>query len=291
MKKFLLSAAGFAARLLPDRLKQAIYKFRPLARLLRRTLNEAAPEGRAIVKVAAGGLAGARLELDLHIEKDYWLGTYEADLQKALKRFVKPGMTAYDIGANIGYISLLLARAVGENGQVVAVEALPVNQERLRRNLALNDLEGKVQVISAAVVDRPGPVTFLVHSSTSMGKALGSAGREEEDYRQRIQVEGVSLDDLIYKRGLPLPGAVKMDIEGGEALAVRGMTRLLREAPPIFLIELHGHAAGEVVADTLRAAGYTFLRMAPGYPVLPAAEELDWKAYLVALPPTSQKKG
>lgn len=288
MKKLLLAAASLAARLLPDRLKQAIYRFRPLARLLRNTLNEAAPEGRTIVKVAAGGLAGYRLELDLHTEKDYWLGTYEAELQKALRRFVRPGMTAYDVGANIGYISLLLARRVGDAGRVVAVEALPVNIERLRRNLALNDLEGRVQVLDAAVVDKPGAVTFLVHASTSMGKVQGSAGRDNEAYQQHLRVEGVTLDEIVYRRGYPLPDVVKMDIEGGEALAIRGMSRLLREAPPVLLIEMHGHEAGRVVAQALLAAGYTFLRMARGYPPVASIDDLDWKAYLVGLPPAKK---
>lgn len=125
MRKILLSLAACAARILPRPLKQAIYNFNPLARFIRRGLNKAAPSGLTEVQVAAGGLAGFTLLLDMQTEKDYWLGTYEPDLQSALGELVAPGSVVYDVGANIGHISLLLARAAKEGGRVFAFEALP----------------------------------------------------------------------------------------------------------------------------------------------------------------------
>jgi len=64
--------------------KRAVYRSPRLARLIRRGLNRAAPQGSAEVTVAAGGLAGMRLSLDLQSEKEYWLGTYEPELQPAI---------------------------------------------------------------------------------------------------------------------------------------------------------------------------------------------------------------
>ncbi|MBN2503162.1 MAG: FkbM family methyltransferase, partial [Anaerolineales bacterium] len=182
----ILTLAARTARLLPNALKQALYKIDPLARLLRGVLNRAAPEGLSTVSVAAGMLTGAQLQLNLQAEKDYWLGTYEPELHAAITAHVQPGMTAYDVGANIGYISLGLARAVGTEGLVWAFEALPANQQRLRANVALNpDL--KVNVVPQAVTGQSGPVDFLVHASGEMGKAAGSAGRQES-YAETITV-------------------------------------------------------------------------------------------------------
>ena len=76
MKEFLLNIAAFAAKVLPNPLKQAIYKIKPLARLIRRGLNRAAPTGMVEVKVAGGDLRGFTILLDMQIDKDYWLGTY-----------------------------------------------------------------------------------------------------------------------------------------------------------------------------------------------------------------------
>mgnify|MGYP000888366958 CR=1 FL=1 len=287
MKKTFLRLTEIMARCLPDGLKRAIYRFRPLARLLRKGLNNSVPQGMARMTVAAGDLRGAQLDLDMRIEKDYWLGTYELELQHAIQHFVKPGMIAFDVGANIGYISLLLARAVGAEGKVLSVEALPANIQRLQEHTTLNPFAANVTVLHAAVVDASKAVTFLVHSSTSMGKAVGSAGRSDEKYANEIKVDGVSLDDLVYKHEYTAPDVIKMDIEGGEVLAMRGMKRLLKEKRPLMMIELHGHEAAQAVWKTLYTAGYTFHRMQEHYPKVSSEDELDWKAYVVAVPPIS----
>jgi hypothetical protein len=191
MRAATLSLAAWMASLLPLPIKRRIYRIKPLAKILRSGLNLAAPEGFVVVEVAAGALAGGKLCLDLHVEKDYWLGTYEPELQAAIAEFVHPGSVAYDVGANIGYISLILSRKVGEKGKVIAFEALPNNIERLRTNLALNGMEDRVTVVSAAVVDQPGEVTFMVGPSGGTGKVAGSVGRTELSYSQSISIEGI----------------------------------------------------------------------------------------------------
>ena len=194
-------------------------------------------------------------------------------------------MVAYDVGANVGYVSLLLARAVGEPGQVTAFEALPANLERLRANLDLNPEGQRVRVIAAAVVEGARPVRFLVGPSDDMGKAEGSAGRQKYAYDQALEVQGLSLDGYIYGEGHPAPQVLKMDIEGGEVLALPGMERLLAEEPPLILLELHGKSAAQSAWERLSGAGYRICEMKPGYPEILSAGALDWKAYIVAFPP------
>lgn len=283
MRRLLLSLAAFAAKILPNPLKQALYKTGPLARLLRAGLNRAAPPGVAEVRIAAGDLAGFTLLLDMQTEKDYWLGTYEPDLQSALRTLVPPGAVAYDVGANIGYVSLLLARAAGEQGRVFAFEALPANLQRLRRNLELNGMAGRVQVVAGAVTQAAGPVRFLVHPSGGMGKAAGSAGRADQ-YRSEVTVEGLSLDEFVYDRGNPPPQVVKMDIEGGEVMALPGLRRLLAEARPTMLMELHGPESAQAAWQALTGAGYRVCWMKPGLPRVPSLEGMGWKAYIVGQP-------
>ena len=280
---FLLRSAAWAARILPSPVKRAFYKIPFLSRLIRRSLNEAAPEGITEVKIAAGILKGLTMALDLHTEKDYWLGTYEPDLQAAALQFIKPGMVVYDVGANIGYISLMAARLAGKRGRVFSFEALPANIARLTRNVALNTMQDQVQIVHAAVVDRPGEVTFLAHASGAMGKAQGSAGRDEH-YTQTIKVTGIALDDFVFQHGNPPPAVIKMDIEGGEGMALAGMPRLLKEARPIFLIELHGQEAARQVWDCLKANHYTLRYMRTGSAPIQSLDELDWKAYVIAAP-------
>jgi len=281
VNKYFLQFVAFLARILPAPVQRAFYIFTPLARLIRGTLNRAAPIGLTEVTVAAGELAGARLRLDLQLEKDYWLGTYEIGLQASIREFVQPGWVAYDVGANIGYITLMLARAVGDLGRVFSFEALPANLERLHVNVGLNEISSRVEVIPGAVAAASVPVRFLVGPSGAMGKAEGSAGRQS-GHIESMEVPGIALDDFVYRDGNPLPQVVKMDIEGGEVLALRGMLRLLRESHPLILLELHGPEAAQVAWETLTAADYSLHRMERGYPLVPSLADLDWKAYVVA---------
>jgi FkbM family methyltransferase len=282
--KGLLSLASTLARLLPDSWKRGLYRVKPLAKLIRTGLNRSAPVGLVEVPVAAGALEGVKLWLDLQTEKDYWLGTYEMELQQAVADKIQKGWVVYDVGANIGYVSLVYARAVGADGKVFAFEALPANVQRLQRNLELNPSFTNVEVLPAAVVDAARPVTFLVGPSNGMGKVEGSAGREDVTYAQEISVPGISLDEFAFVQEHPFPQAVKIDIEGGEVMALPGMSRLLQEARPILFMELHGEIAARAAWQALNPLGYRIYQMAREEIEVTSVEELDWKAYLVAAP-------
>jgi FkbM family methyltransferase len=283
MRKQLLNIAAFSAKILPNSFKQAIYKIKPVAAFIRRGLNRAAPTGITEVRIAGGDLAGYTILLDMQVDKDYWLGTYEPELQAAVHDLIRPGAVVYDVGANIGYVSLLLAKTAGETGKVYAFEALPENVERWRRNIKLNGMESRMSLFAGAVTQTEGPVRFLVHASAGMGKAAGSAGRADT-YLSEITVSGVSLDEFAFGLGNPPPQAVKMDIEGGEVLALEGMRRLLAEARPVMLMELHGPESCRLAWETLTTASYQICWMRKGYPVISSLEALGWKAYIVAKP-------
>jgi FkbM family methyltransferase len=282
VKKLFLRFSSLAAKTLPLPLKQGLYRFPPLARLIRGSINASVDEGLSEVEVAAGDLRGYKILLNLKAEKSRWLGTYEPELAEAVREFVRPGMTVYDVGANIGYVSLLLAHAVRPNGQVFAFEALPANIERIRRNIELNGLEERIRLVPSAVADKSGELTFYVHESVGMGKVAGSAGRREEHYQAEIAVQALSLDEFVYQQGNPAPEVVKMDIEGGEVLALPGMKRILNEHRPLLLLELHGPESEKVAWQTLQDAGYSLYQMTGSYPPIESPEALGWKAYVVA---------
>jgi FkbM family methyltransferase len=278
-----MAAAAWLAGWLPPAALRALYRLGPISGLLRSLLNRSAPQGTSEVTVAGGRLAGARLLLDLREEKDLWLGSYEPFMLEAIARFARPGMTAYDVGAHIGYVTLCLAQAVGLQGHVVAFEPLPANQQRLRTNLELNGLSGRVQVVAGAVGEAAGRQLFRPHLSVAMGKLTADA--PDEPAAGLLEVEVIALDEFAAAAGTP-PGLIKMDIEGGEAAALRGARRLLRQAKPVLLLELHEAQAAEAgtVFDELQQMGYEVRRLARQYPVVTSTAELGRKAYLLGLP-------
>ena len=226
-----LQLASLAARLLPLRLKRLFYRS-PRAWRVRHPPGaqpRRGPMGVSVVEIAGGELAGLRMSLDLHAEKDYWLGTYEPELLHALKELVKPGWVAYDLGANVGYISLLLgACLVGEDGRGLFLRSAARQPGALAPQFAAQRPEQeRVTAVSGAGGKSTEPVQFLLGPSDDTGKAQGSAGRQELSYSQAISVPGIVLDEFVYTLGNPPPRVVKIDIEGGEVLALPGMRRVL----------------------------------------------------------------
>ena len=164
-------------------------------------------------------LAGYRIYMGSEPERQY-AHEYEPLVTAALARLVTSGFHCADVGANIGYTTLLLADLAGADGTVVAFEPLPENAERIRRNVALNGIGARVQVVEVAVADheeavRSASSRIHVRSIDPSGRPRGSA----------LSVAATILDAYFANRRLDF---VKIDIEGAERLAVRGMRNVLR---------------------------------------------------------------
>lgn len=269
---------------LPGPLVQLIYRLPLVNTMIRHQLNMIAPSGLREVAIAGGFLRGAHVSLDLRSEKYYWLGIYEPPVLQAIIDFVTSGMVVYDVGANIGFISLALARAVGTNGRVYAFEPLPANLDRLTQNIALNACQDIIHPIPYAVSDCAGPQEFYVHNQHAMGRLAGSSGRDTT-YICRAAVSALTLDDFVYRANHQAPDLIKIDIEGGATKAIPGMVKVLSEFRPIILAELHGPEEQQVIWTALKQNGYTVHKMQPGYPEIACLSSFGWKQYVVAKPP------
>jgi FkbM family methyltransferase len=174
-------------------------------------------------------------------------------------------MIVYDLGANIGYVTLILAQTVGTTRRVFAFEQLSINVDRLRVNIALNNKNDLVHLIAMAVCYVGGYAKIPAHRSHGMGKLSGVHGRDEA-YVAELDVPAVRLDYFTYRELNPPPDLIKMDIEGGGEKAIPGMERILFEARPICPLELHGPEEGHVACQFLRQHKYAVHRMAPSWP-------------------------
>lgn len=167
-----------------------------------------------------------------------WLGTYELDKQILFSKYVKPGMTVFDVGANVGLYSLLSSNLIGGNGKVFSFEPLPENIFYLKKHIGLNNLKN-VRVIEKAVSDKVSTVRFNFGDNRSAGY-ISKHGE--------IEVETTSLDEFI-KQGNPLPDLIKMDIEGAEFDALAGAKELLKRKKPVIFLATHSN---ELRADCLK---------------------------------------
>jgi FkbM family methyltransferase len=159
-----------------------------------------------------------------------WLGSYEYEERRIFERMVGEGDVVYDVGANVGFYTLLAAELSGLAGHVVAFEPVPRNLRFLREHVRMNRMPN-VTIIEAAVADRAGTAPFDEGANPSLGR-LAAGGS--------LEVRTVMLDDLVQSGQIRPPAVVKVDIEGGEVEALLGGQRTLSEHRPRIFLSTHG---------------------------------------------------
>lgn len=190
-------------------------------------------------------------------------GQWEPAETAALLDELRAGDVVYDIGANVGYFTLLAAQAVGPSGHVYSFEPNPPTLARLRRNVELNSL-ANVTVLPLALGDRDEEITFHAVGGANSG---ASSLRDGLVGSSSTTVRLARLDDLRGEHVVRSPDVVKMDVEGAEYLALRGMPStlaepgwrsLIIEISDRFLRELGGDEAS--LLELLDAAGFSTTR-------------------------------
>lgn len=214
-----------------------------LGRLLRAPLA-AIPDGMT-VRVLQGPLRGARWITGSGTH-GCWLGSYEIGKQRAFAACLAPGAVVFDIGANVGFYTLLASRLVAQGGQVVAFEPLPRNAGLLRAHVEMNACENVV-IFEAAVAGHCGRVSFSHghHPSEGFISEYGDA-----------EVAAVSLDGLVLGGRARPPDLIKVDVEGAEFDVLSGGRALLERHRPAIFLATHGAGVHRRCLDLLHGLDY-----------------------------------
>lgn len=149
----------------------------------------------------------------------YWLGSYEYAKRKRFEQVVKPGMVVYDIGAHVGFYTLIASKLVQQAGYVIAFEPSWKAQEYLYCHVSMNDCHN-VQIIPKAA----------------------------------HKLDGVKLDEMPVHRW---PDVIKMDIEGGEYDVLTTARKILEQARPVIFLSTHSALLRELCHVFLTRYGYT----------------------------------
>lgn len=240
----------------PSVVRRGVSKARRVVGKTRRSANVAVLRRRTPKVEATDGIAVVRgfplvlpdAETSALTKRIITLGYTEPKFTAMVERVLGPGQVVADVGASVGYFTCLMARSVGPTGRVIAFEPWPRILRYLRHNLEVNHLE-RVTVVPAAAFDQSGHAHLgPPHYRLTMGsdKPAGS-----------VDVRVERFDDFAEIRELTRLDAIKMDIEGAELRALRGMTATLQRFEPMLLIEVHPMFLN-VYDDTL-ADFYRFL--------------------------------
>jgi FkbM family methyltransferase len=211
------------------------------------------------VKKRSTDVRGHRMFLDPRDSLDLSLNqVYEPFETSLVEQLVKEGDTVLDVGANIGYYTLILARLVGPSGKVIAFEPDPENFALLRKNIEINGYKNVV-LVNAALSDQRGTLK-LYFCEANRGDHRTYASEES---RPSIEIEAMRFDG--YTGGIPPQvDFIKMDIQGAEGKALQGMRELLKRSQQLQILmefwPLALHRAGdspEALIQLLTSSGFT----------------------------------
>jgi FkbM family methyltransferase len=196
----------------------------------------------------------------------------EKTLQR-LRASLRPGMTFVDVGANIGYFTLLAGSVVGPAGRVVAFEPTPAVVNRLRENVRLNGLRN-VTSVQKAISDHRGTAQFFLSDEDPEANSLF----RQNTAAKRVEVETATLDDELSRYAIGKVDVLKIDTEGAELSVLQGARKTLTGAsPPKIFLEINpvtlrmAGVAAEQIFNKLDEFGY-------GWQVL---EQFSWQGTTV----------
>jgi FkbM family methyltransferase len=175
-----------------------------------------------------------------------WLGDYEYGKQSIFQEAVGQGNIVFDIGANVGFYTLLASILVGPLGKVFAFEPVPKNLLYLKRHIQLNRLTN-VSIIEAAVSDHNGFARFDEGITRSEGY-ISSEGN--------LFVRTVGLDELYLQGKILIPDFMKIDVEGAEMSVLRGAKSILQHFHPVIFLSTHGEYVHQQCIGFLKSIDY-----------------------------------
>lgn len=229
-------------------------------------LNDEAERKKLLRRWRAGGrryvtvkVGNQWMKLDLTdrtmTDQLFVLRTWEKYETSLFQRVLQPGMYVADIGAHIGYYSLLAARAVGRKGRVLAFEAAPSNFELLQFNLAKNHCQQIVTAENVAITDCARPLElYLSNQNTGDHRIFPSNAQDDQLFndgktRASVNIRGIALDEYLAAYNITHIDVIKIDVQGAEWDAFQGMRRTLEQPHITMFMEFWPHGLDMNGAD------------------------------------------
>jgi FkbM family methyltransferase len=203
---------------------------------------------------------GFSLYLDMRspTHRSYASASSESHVVRHLLEVLRPGDVVIDVGAYVGFFTILCARAVRPGGSVIAFDPVPDNCERIARSAAANGLDNATTE-ARALGDRIGSARLGVSRET--GGAASSTSSLEAPGTEVLTVPVETLDAYVERAGLARLDLVKIDVEGLEREVVAGMRAVLDRFRPRLVIEFRDDDAATGCLELLRSSGYTTVEL------------------------------
>ena len=177
---------------------------------------------------------------------EYFLGCFEPDKVRLFELYIEKGKVVYDIGAHIGYFSILAATLVQDEGQVIAFEPNPDNIRHLKQHIEMNGYSN-IKIMETAVSNENGESSFDIDKENSKS-CLSPSGN--------IKVKTRTIDALVESKEILPPNYMKIDVEGAEVLVIKGAESTLKSYRPLIFLATHSPTLKKDCIDILDSLGY-----------------------------------
>lgn len=197
--------------------------------------------GKVLLRRIPESIGGGRAWVTPEAALRYWLGIDPRSFEhvvKSLRRAVPPGGRVWDIGANLGLVSIAMSRHLGANGYVLAIEPDAFMMSLLRRSVHSQDAStARVETLLAAVSDSRGLTHLIVSSGGRAANRIDGVDASVVTGSERFRDPTLTITLDWAAENFPLPDAVKIDVEGAEELVLKGGSQLLKQHRPVVLFE------------------------------------------------------
>jgi len=214
-----------------------------IAKIILKQINKIIRNRKIIRKIN-----GLVFELDLREAIDYEIYAhkiFEPDTTNAIKKFSKPGMNAIDIGANIGYYTLILAQAIEENGKVIAFEPMHWAFKKLEKNISLNKFNNIILENKALSDNNENNINAKFACSWPVFENKKNLHPIHKGKAMENKTDMITLDSYANNKKIKID-LIKLDVDGYEVKVLKGAKRILKEDRPIIISELGKYTLKEV---------------------------------------------
>lgn len=228
-----------------------------------------------VMTIGAGPMRGIKLMASQHTSHAHISGNYEREVQEAIANLMRPGDVCYDLGASIGYMTLLMARSASH---VYAFEPAPHAIAEIKRHIGANAFDN-VTIFDSPVSNDVRKVRFCLTDG-----AYGSAINETETRWPVLELQTTTLNRFLKNH--PAPDFLKMDVEGEEGRVLDAAGDMLALRKTRICCEVHNRDAAESVLGTLKRFGYT-ATLLDGSPARVPDTVTAGEFHIIARPPSN----
>lgn len=264
-------------QLLPERTRLGLLQKHP-------SLRKAAPRNLQLRFDGYLNEFSVNIDTRFKVERIMWTGRYEPDLLHLLAKWLRPESVCFDIGANVGALSLAMAqRMKGGSGRVYSFEPAPETFQRLQANVALNpSVQTHVVPVNLGVSFEPGSLRWL--------EEVGNEGNGGLLSNRGIEVPVTTVDQFCAEHGVTRIDVMKIDVESMEYEVLRGAAESLRRFQPKLYFETMGRSRGlrernifTKIEELLRGLGYDLFRLDSRHELVPT-DARHFVDYTIGLP-------